>query len=56
MNEEINYPNQTEPNDPSLLTEDLMVSPQYAEAVKGGPIEIKELHIKVEVDPPKSNP
>ncbi|NOT62528.1 MAG: hypothetical protein HOP19_20170 [Acidobacteria bacterium] len=56
MNEAINYPNQIEMTDQPPLTEDLTVSPQQAEAVKGGPVEIKELHIKVTVDPPKSNP
>ena len=33
------------------LIEDLTVNKDHAADIKGGPIEIRELHIKVHVDP-----
>ncbi len=43
-------PNTEEPNNLHALVEDLTVNQEQAAEVKGGPIEIRELHIKVNVN------
>lgn len=45
MNEQSNQ----EPDDPQSIIEDLTVNEAEATEVKGGPIEIRELHIRVHV-------
>jgi hypothetical protein len=46
----INKQDNREPTTAQTLMEDLTVNKEHAAGVKGGPIEIRELHIKVNVD------
>ncbi len=47
----MNNPNNQEAHDQQILIEDLWVNNDQAAEVKGGPIEVRELHIKVNVNP-----